>query len=84
MSEAIPKSKIALAQMTSTSDFEANLAEAFTLVAEAAAGGARLLAFPEVFLYLGGHRGKLENAADVEGPLVNRFRDAARLTPQPA
>ena len=78
MSGSMPKSRIALAQMTSTSDFAANLAEAFSLVDQAAAGGARLVAFPEVFLYLGGHRGKLENAAEVDGPLVGRFRESAR------
>ena len=78
MSGLMPKSRIALAQMTSTSDFEANLAEAFALIDQAAAGGANMVAFPEVFLYLGGHRGKLEHATGVDGPLVSRFRDAAR------
>lgn len=78
LNSPMPKSRIALAQMTSTSDFDANLAEAFALIDQAAAGGARMVAFPEVFLYLGGHRGKLENAADVDGPLVGRFREAAR------
>ncbi|MEE8435695.1 MAG: carbon-nitrogen hydrolase family protein [bacterium] len=77
MSDPMPKSRIALAQMTSTSDFDANLAEAFALIDQAAAGGAQLVAFPEVFLYLGGHRGKLENAAEVDGPLVSRFREVA-------
>ena len=78
MNEPSPKSRIALAQMTSTSDFEANLSEASALVEEAARGGARLTAFPEVFLYLGGHKGKLENATEVDGPVVERFREAAR------
>jgi len=71
------KSRIALAQMTSTEDFEANLAEALQRVEEAAQGGAQLVAFPEVFLYLGGRRGKLANATDVQGDLVARFREAA-------
>ena len=78
MSAPMPKSRIALVQMTSTSDFEANLAEAFALIERAAAGGANMVAFPEVFLYLGGHRGKMENAAEMDGPLVSRFREAAR------
>jgi predicted amidohydrolase len=71
------KSRIALAQMTSTEDFEANLAEALQLVEEAARAGVQLVAFPEVFLYLGGARGKLANATVVDGPVVARFREAA-------
>ena len=46
--------KIALAQTTTTDDFEANLKVAEKMVVEAAGNGAALLAFPEVFLYLGG------------------------------
>ncbi len=71
------KSRIALAQTTTTEDFQANLAEALRRVDEAAAGGAQLVAFPEVFLYLGGRQGKLEHAASVDGPLVAQFRAAA-------
>jgi len=70
-------SRIALAQMTSTEDFEANLAEATRLVDEAAAAGVQLVAFPEVFLYLGGREGKLKHATTVDGPVVARFREAA-------
>lgn len=73
------KSRIALAQMTSTEDFQGNLAEALRMVDEAAAAGVQLVAFPEVFLFLGGRQGKLENATQVEGPVVARFREAAAL-----
>lgn len=69
--------KIALAQMTSSEDFQANLAEAMRLVDEAAAADVALVAFPEVFLYLGGRKGKLENAGDVDGEVVGGFREAA-------
>ncbi len=72
------KSRIAMAQMTSTEDFQANLDEALRLIEDAAAGGAALVAFPEVFLYLGGRRGKLEHAGGIEGPLVEPFRQAAQ------
>ena len=71
------KSRIALAQMTSKEDFQANLDEALLRVDEAAAAGVALVAFPEVFLYLGGRQGKLENATEVDGPVVARFREAA-------
>jgi len=70
-------SRIALAQMTSTKDFDANLSQAMRLVEQAAEGWADLVAFPEVFLYVGGRAGKLEHAADLDGPLVERFRAAA-------
>lgn len=70
-------SRIALAQTTSTDDFAANLSAALAQVEEAAAGGADLLAFPEVFLYVGGRRGKLEIAEATDGPTVQRFQEAA-------
>ena len=71
------RSSIAIAQTTSTSDFEANLAFADRMVEEAAAAGADLLAFPEVFLFVGGRRGKLEVAEPLHGPVVSRYREAA-------
>ncbi len=68
---------IALAQTTSTDDFQANLATAEHLVAEAAARDADLVAFPEVFLFLGSRRRKLEIAEAVDGPTVGRFQEQA-------
>ena len=68
---------IALAQTTSTDDFDANLAVAKAMVEEAAENGAQLLAFPEVFLYLGGRKGKLEVAESLDGAIVAGFREAA-------
>ncbi len=69
--------KIALAQTTTTDEFDANLEVAERMVIEAAGDGADLLAFPEIFLYLGGRKGKLEIAEPIEGAIVSRFRDAA-------
>lgn len=69
--------RIALAQTTTTDDFEANLEVANRMVEEAAAGGAALLAFPEIFLYLGGYKGKLAVAEPLDGPTVSHFREAA-------
>jgi predicted amidohydrolase len=69
--------KIALAQMTSTDDLEANLEVADRMVIEAADNGADLLAFPEIFLYLGGRKGKLKIAEPLDGAIVSRFREAA-------
>ena len=70
-------SRIGLVQTTSTDDFQANLALALERVGEAAAEGVDLVAFPEVFLYVGGRRGKLENALTLDGEVVGRFREEA-------
>ena len=69
--------KVALAQTTTTDDFKANLEVADRMVVEAADNGAALLAFPEVFLYLGGYKGKLKVAESLQGAIVSRFREAA-------
>ena len=50
-------SRVALVQTTSTDDFQANLATALKRVEEAAALGVDLIAFPEVFLFIGGAKG---------------------------
>ncbi len=70
--------RLALAQTTSGEDFSQNLAVAESLIPEAVNGGADLLAYPEVFLYLGPRAGKLASAESLHGPTVNRFREAAR------
>lgn len=70
-------SRIALAQTSSTDDFQSNLKLARGMMEQAAAAGAALLAFPEVFLYIGGRRGRLENALAMDGPVVTGFREAA-------
>jgi predicted amidohydrolase len=69
--------RLALAQTTSGDDFEQNLSVAEKMIPQATANGADLLAFPEVFLFIGGRRGKLEIAESLDGPTVGRFRDAA-------
>jgi predicted amidohydrolase len=69
--------KIALAQTTTSDDFDANLEAAERMVVQAAENGAALLAFPEVFLYLGGYKGKLKVAEPLDGAIVSRFREAA-------
>ena len=73
-------SRIAISQLTARNDFDANLAHALEHVREAHGLGARLLAFPEVFLYVGGRSGKLAHALDLDGGIVARFRDEAART----
>lgn len=69
--------RIALAQMTSTADVAANLSCAFSLLQEAVDGGARLLAYPEVFACIAGRKEKLAAAEALDGPIVSAFRERA-------
>ena len=70
-------SRVALAQMTSTDDVAANLACARQLLDEAVGAGVDLIAFPEVFTYIGARAKKLTIAESLDGPIVSSFRDAA-------
>ena len=70
--------RIALAQLCSTRDVEANLATCRQLAARAADGGAHWILYPENAPYLGRDRDKLEVAQGEEGPLVDPFRELAR------
>ncbi len=63
----------AVCQMTSTSDAEANLAQAEELVRDAAARGARFVATPENTSYLGPHAEKVRRAEPLDGPTCARF-----------
>lgn len=71
---------VAVVQMTSTSDVEANWRSARTLVERAAAHGARFVATPENTNYLGPHAEKVRLAEGLDGPTCTRFAElAARL-----
>jgi predicted amidohydrolase len=70
--------RIALVQTTATEDFQANLGFALEQLGAAAAGGAALVAYPEVFLYVGSKEGKLSHALTLDGEVVARFRDEAK------
>ncbi len=70
----------AVAQLTCTSDAEANWRSACALIERAAAHGARLVATPENTNFLGPHADKVRLAEPIDGPTIHRFRDlAARL-----
>ena len=70
--------KIAVAQMWSTRDKQENLEQMEFLVREAAANGARLVALPEIFTYVGLDSGSWENAEDIPGPTVEKLSRLAR------
>jgi predicted amidohydrolase len=69
--------RIAVAQTTAIADPDHNLRIARGMVSEAARGGARLLAFPEVFLFVGERQPKLAAALTLDGPVVGEFRELA-------
>jgi nitrilase len=71
--------KIAAIQMVSSTDLQANLAAARRLVAQAAAAGARLVALPEYFCFMG--RADTDKLAIAEtpgaGPIQRMLAEAA-------
>jgi len=71
-------SRIGLVQTTARDDVAENLAFALAQVQAAAAAGVQLLAFPEVFLYVGPREGKLAHAQPLDGEWVSTFREQAR------
>jgi predicted amidohydrolase len=70
--------RIALCQMRSGEDVEANVATAERLLLEAADGGADLAVLPEVFTYLGSSAGRVAAAEPVPGPTTDRLAKIAR------
>src|SRR5688572_27910136 len=68
---------VALVQLDATDDVEANISTAVTLAAEAAAGGARLVALPEYLQYRGPDAGFRASSLPVLGPLTDDFSDVA-------
>jgi deaminated glutathione amidase len=69
---------VAAVQLNSTPEVEDNVARARDLVAAAAGRGARLVALPEHFAYLGPEEGLLAVTQPVSGDLVSGFRELAR------
>jgi predicted amidohydrolase len=70
--------RVAVAQMNSRDDKAANLRRAEALIDEAAAQGARLVAFPEVFDYLGPNAMTAGIPEPIPGPLTERLAAKAR------
>jgi predicted amidohydrolase len=65
-------------QMSSTADRARNLDTAVRLVNEAADLGAKLVALPENFAYMGPEDGRLASAETLEGPTLGALRELAR------
>jgi deaminated glutathione amidase len=65
-------------QMTSTGDRAKNLATALRLVGEAADLGAKLVALPENFSFMGNEAERIAGAEAVDGPTIGALRELAR------
>ena len=72
------KNRIGVVQMNSTTSPEHNLAYAKSVLKEAAREGVDLLAFPEIFLYIGqDEQTKYRIAQTLDGDIIQRFCDDA-------
>ena len=69
--------RVALCQMRSGEDVEANRSTAERLLTEAADGGADLAALPETFTYLGSAEGRAAAAEPIPGPTTERLAASA-------
>ncbi len=69
---------IALVQMNSQNNAAANIETALRLIDEAAATGARLIALPEVWTFLGEPEGCFAAAQRIPGPVSEQLADRAR------
>lgn len=70
--------RVALIQLTSTRDIDANLARCRQLAEEAIATGADWILFPENAPFLGRDDEKVAVAETVDGPMVGHFASLAR------
>ncbi|CAN5795398.1 carbon-nitrogen hydrolase family protein [soil metagenome] len=69
--------RVAAIQMNSRDDKPANIETALNLIDQAAAGGARLVALPEIWPYLGPEERNNEAAESIPGPITDLFAERA-------
>ena len=69
---------VAIIQMNSQDDKQANIAAALDLIDRAAATGARLIALPEVWPYLGPDDVSRDQAETIPGPITEVLAQRAR------
>jgi predicted amidohydrolase len=70
--------RVAAVQMNSRNDKAENIRTAVDLIDRAAGTGARLIALPEVWTYLGPQEGNRENAEPIPGPTISLLAERAR------
>jgi deaminated glutathione amidase len=76
--DAGDKMKVSLVQLCSTRDVQDNLARCARLAEQAADDGADWILFPENAPFLGKDTEKLAVAEEIDGSMVDHFRDIAR------
>lgn len=69
---------VAVLQMNSGADKRENIATALDLIDRAAATGARLVALPEIWPYLGPDDANRDHAETIPGPITEMLADRAR------
>lgn len=69
---------IAALQMHSGEDKAANIETALRMIDEGAAAGARMVVLPEIWTYLGGDAGNIENAEPIPGPVTDALAAKAK------
>ena len=70
--------RIAAVQLNSKNDKDQNIATALRLIDRAAAEGARLIALPEVWSFLGDDEGSQAAAESIPGPITDLLAERAR------
>lgn len=70
------KIRVAVAQMTSINDIDANFDTCARLTEKAAGEGAMLMCLPECFSFIGAE--SLSIAEDMDGPIMLRYCELAR------
>ena len=73
--ESIP---LGVIQMNSTADVEDNLRRAENLIIDAAGKGARIIALPENFAFMGSDEDRAKHAQDFNGTVVSFLKRSAR------
>ncbi|MBA3450021.1 MAG: carbon-nitrogen hydrolase family protein [Chloroflexia bacterium] len=69
---------VAVAQMNSEADKDQNIASAVALIDRAASRGARVVALPEVWAYLGPDERNRDSAETIPGPITEVLAERAR------
>src|SRR5215213_6482230 len=70
--------RVAAVQMNSRDDKAVNIQTALDLIDRAAGTGARLVALPEIWTYLGPESGNRDNAESIPGPTIELLAERAR------
>ena len=79
MTDTLTQARVALLQIMTTSDKEANIARARKLAKSAASDGAEIIVLPEMFVcpYEEKYMVAAKEPADERGPTFNMLRDVA-------